>query len=151
MMDPWASAVAFLLKHWKLIGIGALVVLLSGTTWRLNHAKGDLAQARAALVNPKTHRTWEQDFTASQRNLDICHQSVSDVQAALDTANGSIATLAAQGAARAKTLKDGLERAQKGRAGAERRALDLINHGSAGKDACARSEAAAKAVVSALR
>lgn len=125
-------------RAWFVGGLALLLVFVGVQTWRINHAKHDLKEARAALVNPKTKRTWEQDFTASQRNLDICHGSVLAVQTSLDTQNAAIAANAADGARRAKMLSDGLQQARKAAAAADKRSLDILAVKPKGADQCAR-------------
>ena len=68
----FATILAWALKHWQAIGLAALIAFAGLQTARLGHAKHDLAAARAALVNPKTHKTWQSEAKAATANLETC-------------------------------------------------------------------------------
>lgn len=50
-----------------LIAAVALLLTITAQTVRLHHAKSDLTQARAALLDPSTGRTWRAEATTCAR------------------------------------------------------------------------------------
>lgn len=87
------GALKFLARNWRWLLIASLVVGLGVQTFRLDHAKTDLTTARAALVNPVTHKTWQSEAIAAQRDLTTCRGNEGRLQKALGDQNASIDAL----------------------------------------------------------
>lgn len=146
-------------RAWFAIGIAVLIAALGVQTLRLNHAKADQWD-RSACVKDQSCKgiKWEAEvktlrpaLAAAQRDFATCKLNTDVQEAAIDRQNAAVTAQGAESASRLKMLSEGLEQARKGRASAEARAGDLLKHGPVGIDACARSEAAARAVVESLR
>jgi hypothetical protein len=138
-------------RGWAMGGAALLLVFGGVQTLRLGHAKGDLSEARQALLNPVTHKTWQSEAKRDAAALGTCHASVTTLEGSLASQNAAVASLGVESARRTKMLADGLEQARKGRASAEARAAGLLKRPPAGIDACARSEAARRAVLESLK
>ena len=87
------TALLFLARYWRVVVIVSLVLALGAQTFRLHHAKADLTTARAALVNPVTHKTWQSEALRDARDLTTCHANVTTLKAATETQNASIDAL----------------------------------------------------------
>lgn len=87
------TALLFLARYWRVVVIVSLVLALGAQTFRLHHAKADLTTARAALVNPVTHKTWQSEAIAAQRDLTTCRGNTDRLSTALQTQNASIDAL----------------------------------------------------------
>lgn len=117
------AALAWLLKGgWKWLGIGLLIAAVGIQTARLDHAKHDLGNARAALVNPATGHRWEADFLTADRALKSCNVNLATVTGALDRQNAAVDALKAEGERRAADTAAALERQRAATADALRRA-----------------------------
>jgi hypothetical protein len=117
-----------------------LTALLLTTCARLDHAKKDLAQARAALIVPGTKRTWKQHAEAAQADLKTCRESKDALSASLD--RQSAATMAAQEAGRAATAEAERQasEAKKSALAADKRARAVLA-AKPGPDRCASAMA----------
>jgi len=125
---------AFAGRHWKLFGIGALVLLLTVQSARLSHAKADLKAERDAHATAK--RAWAAELTQCQANratLDASLKRQSEAVAALKAESARVTAEAEKAAQRA---------AQAGRE-AGRIATGVLN-AQAGKDRCASALAILK-------
>lgn len=117
-------------------GIAALLALSVATTgvqsFRLAHAKSDLAQARQALLNPSTHNTWQSEAVRDGRDLGTC----------TDKLTAQNAAVAARSAEDARKLADATKGMVDARAVAEsyRRSAPTVRaYQPKGPDACARA------------
>lgn len=113
------GAGTFLVRYWRFALPAILAVLLGLQSARLHHAKHDLAAARAALVDPVTHRRWSQEAQEAQRDLGTCRASVTDLRGSLDAQNRRVDALKADGDARAQAATDAAQAARSARAVAE--------------------------------
>lgn len=152
-MIPFLLAVPKLLspKLWAVVGVGLLLGVVGVQTLRLNHAKGDLTQARAALRDPVSGRKWQALAEENIRDLKTCRSS----NVALTEANAAemarLSALQADAEARLRQTSAELSKAATGRAAAEARAAKLLAHPPMGVDACSRTESAFEAAKEALR
>ena len=87
------TAIAFVLRYWRLIGLAVLVVAIGAQTARLHHAKADLKSARAALIDPATHKTWQSEALAASRDLGVCRGNVKTLDDARQAASDSVERL----------------------------------------------------------
>ena len=118
------------------IAVGfALITFASVQTMRLDHAKKDLATARAALVNPDTRHTWQADYQIAAPALATCSVNLANVTGALDRQNLAVDALKAEADRRQRVGAQALSTARLGAAEARRRA-DAILSTPAGPDAC---------------
>ena len=118
------------------IAVGfALIIFGSVQTMRLDHAKKDLATARAALVNPDTRHTWQADYQIAAPALATCSVNLANVTGALDRQNLAVDALKAEADRRQRVGAQALSTARAGAAEARRRA-DAILSAPRGPDAC---------------
>ena len=118
------------------IAVGfALITFASVQTMRLDHAKKDLATARAALVNPSTGHTWQKDYLIAAPALATCNVNLAATKGALDRQNLAVDALKAEADRRQRVGAAALSTARLGAAEARRRA-DAILATPAGPDAC---------------
>lgn len=121
------AALAWLLKGgWKWLGIGLLIAAVGIQTARLDHAKHDLGNARAALVNPATGHRWEADFLTADRALKSCNVNLATVTGALDRQNAAVAALKAEGERRAAESRAALSAARGEASRARREAAAIL-------------------------
>ena len=89
-------------KAWGAIGVALVLGIAASAvgiqTARLHHAKADLAAARAAQLDPATHRRWQAEATAAVRNLGTCQANTDTLSAALSRQEASQEAIAAAGA-----------------------------------------------------
>jgi hypothetical protein len=138
-------------RAWAALGVVVLMVSLGVQTARLNHAKGDLKSSRAALVDPASHRRWQDLAEDRARDLQTCRANTNTLQSAIDRQNASVAALKAEGDRRTTQAAAAVRDAQRGRSDAEARASKLAALKPAGADACARMNDADRAVLETLR
>jgi len=118
------------------IAVGfALIIFASVQTARIDHAKKDLATARAALVNPATGHSWQKDYQITAPALATCNTSLANVTGALDRQNLAVDALKAEADRRQRVGAQALSTARLGAAEARRRA-DAILSAPRGPDAC---------------
>jgi hypothetical protein len=118
------------------IAVGfALITFASVQTMRLDHAKKDLAAARAALVNPSTGHTWQKDYQIAAPALATCNVNLANTTGALDRQNLAVDALKAEADRRRQVSAQALSTARLGAAEARRRA-DAILSAPRGPDAC---------------
>ena len=118
------------------IAVGfALITFASVQTMRLDHAKKDLATARAALVNPSTGHTWRADYQIAAPALATCNVNLANVTGALSRQNRAVAALKVEADRRQRVGAAALSTARAGAAEARRRA-DAILSAPRGPDAC---------------
>ena len=118
------------------IAVGfALITFATVQTARLDHAKKDLATARAALVNPATRHTWRADYLIAAPALATCNVSLTATKGALDRQNLAVDALKAEADRRQRVGAQALSTARAGAAEARRRA-DAILSAPRGPDAC---------------
>lgn len=118
------------------IAVGfALIIFASVQTARIDHAKKDLATARAALVNPSTGHTWQKDYLIAAPALATCSVNLANVTGALDRQNLAVDALKAEADRRQRVGAQALSTARLGAAEARRRA-DAILSAPRGPDAC---------------
>lgn len=113
----------------------AVITFASVQTMRLDHAKKDLATARAALVNPDTRHTWQADYQIAAPALATCSVNLANVTGALDRQNLAVDALKAEADRRQRIGAQALSTARLGAAEARRRA-DAILSAPRGPDAC---------------
>ena len=118
------------------IAVGfALITFATVQTARLDHAKKDLATARAALVNPSTGHTWQKDYQIAAPALATCNVNLAATKGALDRQNLAVDALKAEADRRQRVGAQALSTARAGAAEARRRA-DAILSAPRGPDAC---------------
>lgn len=118
------------------IAVGfALITFATVQTARLDHAKKDLATARAALVNPSTGHTWQKDYQIAAPALATCNVNLAATKGALDRQNLAVDALKAEADRRQRVGAAALSTARAGAAEARRRA-DAILSAPRGPDAC---------------
>lgn len=120
-------------------GVAVLLALSVATAGiqsaRLKHAKADLANARAALIDPSTRKTWESEARVRERDLTTCQGNVSTLEAAQARQNAAVEALRADSDAR---LAQSAKAASDARAVAEsyRQASRDVLGATAGADKC---------------
>src|SRR5262245_41464525 len=77
--------------------IGLLTGGLAIQSARLAHALGSLAQARAALINPETHRRWQDEALAASRQLEVCAGARTALARGLRTQAGAVEAIKRHG------------------------------------------------------
>lgn len=87
----------------------------------------------------------------ARRSYETCKGNRLALEASLAAQGRAVEAVRLEGDRRKAQASKALEQAQKGRAGAETKAARLLSHQPAGVDACARTEAADRAVLEALR
>jgi hypothetical protein len=97
------SAVA--LKNWKAVVLLLLAAFCAAQGLRLRHANADLARARAALIDPATHKPWREEYETCQTNGQV-------LNAALDRQNAAVAALQTESDARRTTAATAERQAQ---------------------------------------
>lgn len=122
-------------------GVAVMLALALGAAGvqsaRLSHAKGDLAEARAALTDPKTHRTWQSEAEASARDLTTCQISLKDADDQMDRQSKLDAAQEALSAAALAKSTASVSASHKGQKKADANAAKLLTP-AVGIDACAR-------------
>ncbi len=71
-------------RTWAIAGASALLVFGGVQTLRLNHAKHDLAQARADLIDPVSKRSWQREAVDARSGLAACKSAVQAQNDAVD-------------------------------------------------------------------
>jgi hypothetical protein len=127
---------ALALRYWYIIAIAALVAGLGVQTARLVNAKGDLVNARAALLNPITHKAWQSEALRDARDLATCHANVTTLDQALAGQNASIAALKQEADAASARATAAVKAAQGRSADAARQVSALMARKPSG-DLCA--------------
>ncbi len=132
---PGLSSV--LLSPPMLIGAGAAVLLAFGgiQTARLNHAKGDLTAARAALINPADKHTWQSDALQAEQDLGTCQTNEINDKAAIASQNASVAALKAESDQRTAEAQKAVMQARTAMATAQRYAAQIAAK-TPGADKC---------------
>lgn len=116
----------FVARYWRVLAAAGLLTFGAVQTARLHHAKADLSTARAALIDPSTRKTWQSEATASQRDLQSCHASVSNLQAAISGQNASIEALKREAEAASARASAQIRAAQARSADARRDAAAIM-------------------------
>ncbi len=141
---------SLLAKHWKVALAGVFVLALCVQQWRIGNLKADLGEARAALVNPLTKKTWQSEALRDARDLKTCRDSNANLDASLSRQSAAVAAWKAEGDQRLAEAEKGLQHALRGRQRAEAQARDLMRP-PVGIDACARMEDIDARVMETLR
>jgi hypothetical protein len=145
------AAFAFLrspLGRYVLIGL-AVLALCVGINVQGRHAQAK--RDKPLIWNATTGKTWQSEAQRDAARFATCKANTTTLEASIASQNAAVTALGSESDRRVKMLADGLEQARRGRASAEARAAGLLKHSPVGIDACARSEAAARAVVEALQ
>lgn len=137
------SVMGWVQKNWKIVAIAAVIGLLTIQSMRLSHAKADLKTARLALVDDKTHETWQTEFKG-------CSDSLTAAIDATNTQNAAIASVQAESARKTALAVQALQEAAKSRAQASSSAQRLLSYRSTGKTACEALQGADAAVLKEL-
>lgn len=133
------TAVLTILKgHWKLIGLALLLGALAIQSARLANTKGDLRDARAALVNPLTMKTWQSEALRDARDLATCKANTDSLRAAVDRQNAAVTAAAAEGQARTAAAQKAVQQARTATQRAEAKAQAILSRQPVGIDTCAR-------------
>jgi hypothetical protein len=90
-----AKAAAFGLTHWRAVALAVLIAFAGAQTVRLSHAKHDLTAARAAQINPATHKLWKVEAERDGRDLKICRANGDTLQAIIARQTAAATTLQA--------------------------------------------------------
>lgn len=120
--------------------IAGLLLLSAGwgevQTLRLHHAKSDLTTARAALIDPATHKPWKDEAQAAMRDLGTCRTNTLALQSGLNAQNAAVAALKSESDAR---LAQSRKEVSAARSVAEsyRQTAGVILGRKAGADVCA--------------
>lgn len=141
------TALLFAAKHWKLLGIGALVLLLSVTSVRLHHAKSDQWDRTMCVKGfPCQPVMWKTEvlqlrpaLKLALGKLNTCHVNLVAVGDRLEAQNLAVAELKAESDARVKASRKAVSDA---RAVAEsyRQSAALILSRKPGADLCRSAE-----------
>jgi hypothetical protein len=120
-------------------GLAAVLVLSIGAAatlgLRLDHAKGDLVKAKAALVDPVSRRPWQDLAIERGRDLGTCRGNVERLDAALNRQNVAVKAFEARGQAMAAALAEAARAAKISRAEAQRAAAEILQ-ARPGADVC---------------
>lgn len=71
-------------RTWAIAGASALLLFGGVQTLRLNHAKHDLVQARADLIDPVSKRSWQREAVDARSGLAACKSAVKAQNKAVD-------------------------------------------------------------------
>ena len=123
-----------------LIGGGAAVLALAiGAAAmlgaRLDHARADLAKARAALVDPVSKRRWQDLAIERGRDLATCRGNVERLDAALQRQNAAVKAFEARGQAMTAALAEAARAARISQLQAQREAAGILQ-ARPGADGC---------------
>lgn len=132
-----------LLTNPKVIAGIVLSVLLGAIgvqSARLHHAKADLATARAAQIDPVTHRTWQSEEQLDLINLGTCAANLDQAQATVNTQGASISALKAASDAASAKASVAVQQAQAATASLSRHEAQIAAIKPTG-DACAQADA----------
>lgn len=77
-------ALAYGVAHWRAVGLALLIAFAGLQTARLGHAKHDLAAARAAQINPATHKSWKAEAQRDAADLKTCRANGDTLQGIID-------------------------------------------------------------------
>lgn len=131
-------ALAFLKGHWRLVGLAVLLLALAVQSARLSSAKGDLADARAALTNPLTKKTWQSEALRDARNLRTCRDNNTVLQGSLDRQSTAMERLEQAGRTLAADNARLATTARKSAAVAASAQARILARPPAGNDTCSR-------------
>jgi hypothetical protein len=132
-------------KHWKLIGIGVLLLAVAVQSGRLSNAKNDLAgvrsdlfDAREAQIDPDTKRSWRVEAIERERDLGTCRANATALTGAIDRQSAATEAAAAQGRIRTAEAEKAVQAARTAMQRAEAAGRAILNHQPTGGDTCAR-------------
>lgn len=125
---------------WGWLGLAGLLALAGVQTARVSHAKADLAVARAAALDPATHRAWRDEAQAAAAGLASCQANQDRLDEALTTQSAAVSRLGAQGQAATAAAQAAADQAKTALAQAAARAAALLaaqpkSHTCSGDDA----------------
>ena len=132
---------------WVLSGLAVAFLMLSGglaiQTHRVEGAKADLKEARAALYVPgadgkPTKLTWRAKAEAAERNLGTCQTNGLKLQVEIGRQNAAVDTAAAEGRQRTADAEKAVQAARTATQRAEKAAASILNRQPVGIDTCAR-------------
>jgi hypothetical protein len=126
-------------KFWACLGVIALLSWAGVQTARLDHAKHDLANARAALVDPKTKATWETEAVSASADRDSYKISLDSANAALATQEADVKALKAESDTRSAQAAANLAAAHAADASDQKRIAALMA-AKDGPDSCASGD-----------
>lgn len=111
-------------------GLAAVLALSIGAAatlgLRLEHARGDLVKARAALVDPVSRRPWQDLAIERGRDLAICRGNVERLTASVDRQNAAVRAFEARGQAMTAALAEAARAAKISRSEAQREATGIL-------------------------
>ena len=139
-MPTWLISAALDPKVWAAAGFALVLAFAGVQTARLNHAKGDLANARAALIDPANKKTWQVEALLAAEDRDSCRVSLSSANAALTQVGAAEAALKADSDARTAAATAGLKAAQASAQATQKRIAALMA-AKEGADACKSADA----------
>ncbi len=126
-------------KVWAGLGLALLLAFAGVQTVRLDHAKSDLAAARAAQIDPATKRSWQAEELADAQNLATARANFDQANASLATEQASVAALKAADAADSAKASAAVQQARAATATLSKREAELAALKPAG-DACAQAD-----------
>jgi hypothetical protein len=133
------------------VGVAVLVALLWLQSARLSHAKADLKAARAALVDPVTHKPWQAEAQVAARDLTTCRANTSTLQAAITAQNASLAAWSERGRRATAEAENAVQRSRSAVAAAEKAKAVIAAPLSASDDTCSRAQEVDRRVMETLR
>lgn len=115
---------------WKRLAAGvvglALLAAIGVQSARLDHAKRDLGEARAALVDPATGIAWRELAASRGRDLAECVLARAVLTGAITRQNAAVAALKAEGERRAAESRAALSAARGEASRARREAAAIL-------------------------
>ncbi|QUD88063.1 hypothetical protein [Phenylobacterium montanum] len=99
-------------QAWGALGLALLLATVGVQTARLAHAKSDLAAARAAALDPATHRAWQAEAKAAAAALGTCQAGLARLSSAVEDQNAALSAQKDQDAAATAAAQAALGRAQ---------------------------------------
>jgi hypothetical protein len=97
-MSVWLANLLTSPKFWGALAVGLLLMALGVQSARLDHAKADLAAARAAQIDPETKAKWQDEYHAAAQDRDTAQASQRNAEHALGDEQASVAALQAASA-----------------------------------------------------
>ena len=120
----------------------ALALSVAGLqSMRLEHAKAELAAARAALIDPATGKSWRARSVAAVADLNVCQRDLAALRVAVDAQNAAVTTAAADSARRITLAAKAADDARAVAESARRHSAFLMAERPAGATTCERAEA----------
>lgn len=146
-------------RHWRAIGLAALVAFAGVQTMRLGHAKADQFDRTACVAGkPCKPPKWKAEVgelrgrvSKAEFDLQRCSADVEALTATVGRQKAVTAAIQALSDRKIAESTQAVQVASRGRAEAERRAAILASRPPVGVDDCARMDAADRNVMENLR